>query len=116
MIKLGKVKELQSVVGLPIEVEDAVKELLEILDNEYGEERDVDKDLGGFVAVIESEQDFQILKQEHYLDVKEQEPEWIINTVTNKKEIWKQALFVMSSDYSIVVVGVEDILSFLGEE
>lgn len=60
--------------------------------------------------------DNDILKQEYCLDVKEQEPEWIINTVTNKKEIWKQALFVMSSDYSIVVVGVEDILGFLGEK
>ena len=48
MIKLGKVKEMVKIQGLGKDVQSKVKELLKILDSEYGEDRDVDKDWGGF--------------------------------------------------------------------
>lgn len=115
MIKVGKVKEAQHVTGLPIEVQEEIKELLVILDSEYGADRDVDKDLGGFVALIEVKQDFELLRQDYYLDITEQKPEWMMTIETGVGEQWLQALFVISNDYSIVLVGAKDQLSFLEE-
>ena len=104
MIKLGKVKEMAKIQGLGKDVQSKVEELLKILDSEYGEDRDIDKDWGGFIAIIEEEQDFEVLKKEYYLDVEVAEPEWSMEI----NELWEEHLFVMNSEYSIVVVGIKD--------
>ena len=112
MIKLGKTKEMVKIQGLSKAVQSKVKELLEILDSEYGEDRDIDKDLGGFIAIIEEEQDLQVLKEDYYLDVVVAEPEWSIEI----NESWEEHLFVMNSDYSIVVVGTKNKLRMIKGE
>lgn len=112
MIKLGKVKEMVKIQGLGKDVQSKVKELLKILDSEYGEDRDVDKDWGGFIAIIEGEQDFEVLKKEYYLDVEVAEPEWSMEI----NESWEEHLFVMNSEYSIVVVGTKDKLKVIRGE
>ncbi len=54
MIKLGSKVELERLeVELDKEVREKVEEVLTILDEEYGEDRNIIKDLGGFVALIE---------------------------------------------------------------
>ncbi|WP_368410199.1 hypothetical protein [Clostridium sp.] len=46
----------------PIEVIKSTSEIIDILNENYGENRDVDKDLGGYVLVAESIKDVKILK------------------------------------------------------
>ncbi|MDM1012523.1 hypothetical protein [Clostridium perfringens] len=37
-------------------------EIINVLDDNYGENRDIDKDLGGYVLVVESVEDVKELK------------------------------------------------------
>lgn len=61
--KLGHLRDLDNIV-----VEDEVilkdlTEFLSVLDNEYGEDRDVDNSDGGFVFIVKQEQHLKSLKQ-----------------------------------------------------
>ena len=115
MIKLVTVEDIDKEKELPMEVVEQIKEVLEILEEEYGADR-TESGLGGIVVVIESEQDLEVLKSDMFLDVWEEEPEWGKSIIATDNKEWKQFLFVMSSDYSIVVVGEEDKLSFIEGE
>lgn len=115
MIKLVTIGDIDKVKHLPVEVIDSIKEVLDVFDEAYGSDRR-EIDLGGLVVTIESELDLKVMKDSVFLDVWEEQPEWekIIMTVGNKE--WYQFLFVMSSDYSIVLVGEKDKLGFIKGE
>nr|BDA35901.1 hypothetical protein CPBEC5_29090 [Clostridium perfringens] len=48
----------------PIEVIESIFETIDILNENYGEIRDVDKDLGEYVLIVESIEDVKDLKME----------------------------------------------------
>ena len=52
MIKLGHVKDIDT-ISVPTCIITEVKEDLESLDYYYGEDRDIDKDMGGFIVICE---------------------------------------------------------------
>lgn len=97
---------------LPGEVLDYLYSQVEILDYSYGADRDIEKDLGGFCAVIPKKDRAakrayqELLKkysiQEHlyeYLDI-----------VTVDGTEWLEALYLLNSDYGIILIsqkGVE---------
>jgi len=54
MIKIANDSQITT-LALRQEVLAVVKEALTVLDEEYGENRNVDCDLGGYVLVVESE-------------------------------------------------------------
>ncbi len=60
MIKIGTKKDLYKISHLPINVQNAIKEDISILDDSYGENRNVDRDMGGFVVVCEQEEMLKI--------------------------------------------------------
>lgn len=109
MIKLGKIKDLIDVRNLPKPVEEKVVEVLKILDDVYGEERDIDKDLGGYVLVIEENTDVEKLTQ-HFIDIAYDEPEWVDEILDENKEAWNQGMFIISDDFSVVVVARVEVL------
>lgn len=116
MIKLITVSDMSKIEHLPVEIRKQVKEHLEILDEAYGSNR-TEFELGGFIAVVENEEDVMELKSNNILDVWLEEAEWKMDIpVSNDKEKWQQALFVISSDYSIVVVGRRSKMGFLRGE
>lgn len=49
MIEITYLREMEKVQALPIEVQEVIKEILEILDSEYGVDRDKYADNGGYV-------------------------------------------------------------------
>ena len=53
-MKIWKEGQLNLLKGYPKEVVDSVNETMNILNDNYGTDRDVDKDLGGYIQVIES--------------------------------------------------------------
>ncbi len=60
MIKIGTKKDLYKIAHLPINVQNAIKEDISILDDSYGENRNVDRDMGGFVVVCEQNESLKI--------------------------------------------------------
>lgn len=59
MKKIYLKKQLEELNDYPVEVIKSISETIEILNENYGEARNVDKDLGGYVLVIESLEDIK---------------------------------------------------------
>lgn len=114
MIKLITVEDMIRIEHLPMEVKEQIKIHLEILDEAYGSNR-TELDLGGFVAVIEEKQDLMVLKEVNYLDIEEDTPEWITN-IGIQGGNWKVALYCLSTDWNLIILGEESKVRFLEEE
>lgn len=50
MIKIGTKKDLDKIAHLPINVRNSISEDVQVLDCFYGEDRNIDVDMGGFVT------------------------------------------------------------------
>ncbi|XZK75011.1 hypothetical protein ACSXCI_14715 [Clostridium perfringens] len=57
-------KQLGDLSDYPIEVIQSISETIDILNENYGENRNVDEDLGGYVLIVESIEDIKDLKIE----------------------------------------------------
>ena len=92
------------------ELIDSMIKIIEILDSNYGKERDIDNDLGGYIVVVENIVDIEMLKQgklkglvAEYTDIIE----------CSEGVNWTSSLFLLSSDFSIVVITTEELSNFL---
>ena len=110
MKKVYNESQLVKLNSIPVEVIEFVRELIVILNEAYGEDRYVESDLGGYVLIAENIVDIEILKQDklqclvpEYTDVIE-----VING-----ENYTSSLYLLSSDFSIVVVCTEELSKFL---
>ncbi len=110
MIKVGTAKDIEKIVNiLPIDVIGKCVEVTNILDSEYGEYRNIDTDMGGFVAIIEVVEDFKILEQCHNLDMIEDIAE-SVEVINTPNDCYLSILYMLSSDYGINVVADRKIL------
>ena len=112
MKKIYKENQLLEVNNMPIEVIESIKVTIDILNENYGFNRAIESDLGGYVVIAENIVDIEVLKQDklqglvlEYTDVIE-----VVNGVN-----WTSSLFLLSSDFSIVVVTTEELSKFLLE-
>lgn len=96
IIKILKEQDLQVVSKLSREVKEVIKENVQILVEEYGEER-TEKDLGGYIAVVD-EYGLKELKEKV---LKNTIPEYI-DEIEGADYI--SALFLCGSDFSVVVI------------
>ena len=109
MRKVSKVSEL---IGMELEINviSTIEEQLNILDDSYGTERDIDADLGGYVLLLETKDDV--------IEVKENILKDIIAEYVDECEGAKQyclSLFLLSSDYAVVVVATKELMDILVE-
>ena len=112
MKKVYNESQLVKLNSIPVEVIEFVRELIIILNEAYGEDRNVESDLGGYVVIVENIVDIEILKQDKL--------KWLIQEYTDIIECsegvnWTSSLFLLSSDYAIVVVTTEELSKFLLE-
>ena len=112
MKKVYNESQLVKLNSIPVEVIEFVREIIVILNEAYGADRNVESDLGGYVLIAENIVDIEILKQDklqclvpEYTDVIE-----VING-----ENYTSSLYLLSSDFSIVVVCTEELSKFLLE-
>ena len=63
MKKVYKESQLNELNNIPIEVVESIKVTIDILNENYGADRDVESDLGGYVVIAENIVDIEILKQ-----------------------------------------------------
>lgn len=60
MIKVGTKKDLYKIAHLPINVRKSITDDVMILDENYGENRNIDTDMGGFVVICDSDEELNI--------------------------------------------------------
>lgn len=102
MIKIAHAKEVGN-FKLPQEVVYVTKEIAAILDEEYGINREVDSDFGGYIVVIEANEDFEKLK-EIYIEIDEVIPEYVDRVTVVDGEDWINSLIILSSDYTVSIL------------
>ena len=112
MKKLYKESKLLEVNNIPTEVIERMKVIIDILNENYGEYRDIEADLGGYVVIAENIVDIEILKQGKLQDLI---PEYTDIIECSEGVNWTSSLFLLSSDYSIVVITTEKLSKFLLE-
>ena len=107
IIKIWKEQDLELVRELPKEVKEFIKENIQILAEEYGEERS-EKDLGGFVALVNEEGLIEL--KENLL--KNTIPEYI-DEIEGVDYI--SALFLCGSDFAVVVICDKKLIKIVEE-
>lgn len=103
---------LEGLKDYPIEVVNEILKIMEILDDKYGVNRNIESDLGGYILIVENIVDIEILKQDklHRLI-----PEYTDIIESSEGVNWTSSLFLLSSDFAIVVVTTEELSRFLLE-
>ena len=112
MKKIYKKSKLLEVNNIPSEVIESIKVTIDILNENYGVDRDTESDLGGYVLIAENIVDIEIFKQEK---LKGLVPEYTDIIECSEEVNWTFSLFLLSSDFSIVVVTTEELSKFLLE-
>ncbi|WP_027399609.1 hypothetical protein [Anaerovorax odorimutans] len=102
MIKIAHIEETEN-LRLSDEVTKVIKEEATILDNEYGIDRDVDGKDGGYILVIESEDDFKRLKDID-INIDTVIVEDIIKIKTENEEDWLNCLILFNNDFGISLI------------
>ena len=111
MKKIYKESQLLELNNIPSEVIKSIKVTIDILNENYVEDRDVESDLGGYVVIAENIVDMEILKQDKLQGLV---PEYTDIVECSEGVDWTSSLFLLSSDYAIVVT-TEELSKFLLE-
>ena len=112
MEKIYKESKLLEVNNIPSEVIESMKVTIAILNESYGANRNIESDLGGYVVIAENIVDMEILKQDKLQGLV---PEYTDIIECSEGVNWTSSLFLLSSDFSIVVVTTEELSKFLLE-
>ena len=112
MRKVYKENQILEVNNIPSEVIESIKVTIDILNENYGEDRDVEADLGGYIVIVENIVDIKIMKQDKLQGLI---PEYTDIIECSEGVNWTSSLFLLSSDFAIVVVTTEELSKFLIE-
>lgn len=112
---MRKVSKLSHLIGISLEFDVAkiIEEQLNILDESYGTERSIDSDLGGYVLLLEAKEDVIEAKENILKDII---PEYVDNIECEGVKQYCLSLFLLSSDYAVVVVATKELMDILVEE
>ena len=112
MRKISKVSELIG-MGLEVNVISTIEEQLNILDESYGIKRNIDTDLGGYVLVLETKNDVIEAKENILKDII---VEYVDDIECEGGKQYSLSLFLLSSDYAVVVVSTKELMDILIKE
>jgi len=104
MIEVSHLNEKERLTVLPQEVQDTVCGILQVLDTEYGAERDKYKDLGGYVIVAEDAKDFDDIRKKANIDYDSIIPEYVDKIACCDGADYTNSLIICNSDYSISLI------------
>ena len=112
MKKVYNESQLIKFNNIPVGVIEYVKETVVVLNALYGEERDTENNLGGYVVIAENIVDIEILKQDKLQGLI---PEYADMIECSRGINYNSILYILSSDFAIVVVTTEELSKFLLE-
>ena len=112
MRRISKVSDL---IGMKLEVNvtKAIEDQLNVLDESYGAERNIDTDLGGYVLLLETKEDVIKAKENILKDII---PEHVDDIECEGGKQYCLSLFLLSSDYAVIVVATKELMDVLVEE
>ena len=110
--KIYKENQLLEVNNIPSEVIESIKVTIDILNENYGVDRNIESDLGGYVVIAENIVDIEILKQDKLQGLI---PEYADMIECSRGINYNSILYILSSDFAIVVVTTEELSKFLLE-
>lgn len=100
MKKVFNKQQLKEISMYSEEVIKSIKETIEVLDDNYGVNRSVEEDLGGYVLLIENLNDVKVVKEKIIRELLSECID-IINVASGEDYI--SMLFLLSVDYAIVI-------------
>ena len=106
-MKIWKEEQLNLLEGYPREAVNSVNETIGILNDNYGVDRDVDTNLGGYIQVIESLEELKLLKDGILQDSVEEYSDEIC--ITENGYVYSSTLYIASSDYNVMVITKNEI-------
>lgn len=92
------------------EVIEEAEEIITLLNDNYGTNRDVEKDLGGYIAILESKEDVVEIKAN---SIKGLIPEYTDIIKSDDDIDYYSSLFLLSDDYSVVVFSTKEVHEML---
>lgn len=112
MRRISKVSDLIR-MKLEVNVTKAIEDQLNVLDESYGAERNIHLDLGGYVLLLETKDDVIEAKENILKDII---PEYIDDIEYEGGKQYCLSLFLLSSDYAVIVVATKELMDVLVEE
>ncbi len=110
MQKIGTSKDLDKIINeLPTEIFNKCVDFVNILVSEYGEDRDIERDYGGFVAILDKLADIEELKEQFNYDLYNDSYEEI-DFIETYGKTYISVLYIQSSDFGINVMADKAIL------
>ena len=112
---MRKISKISDLIGMELEINvvNSIKEQLKILDENYGSERNIDADLGGYVLVLETKDDVIEAKENILKDII---VEYVDDVECEGGKQYSLSLFLLSSDYAVVVVATKELMDILIED
>lgn len=99
MIKIAHRNEIVTIKHLPIEVTNVVSGIATVLDDNYGINRDVEHDLGGYILIAENKKDVEEIRK--IVDLEHNLPEYVDLISCSNSKSYTNSLMLLNSDYSI---------------
>lgn len=112
MKRIYKENQLLEVNNIPSEVIGSIRAIIDILNESYGANRNIDNDLGGYIFIAENLANIEMLKEDRLQGLV---PEYTDVIEISNGENYTSSLYLLSSDFSIVVVCTEELSKFLLE-
>lgn len=99
-------------LGLPMLLQERLREVLETFDENYGADRQHEADLGGYCVVFprmaeEERGEYETILQKYH--IQQEEREYRDELVRENGLVWIEELFILSADYGIVFFYPEEI-------
>ncbi|EQB4339158.1 hypothetical protein ACYJ2U_000415 [Clostridium botulinum] len=104
MIEIVYLSEEKILKTMPQEIQEAVKGILEVLDAEYGANRNKYEDDGGYVVVVEKKEDFKEIKNKVYIDCDDAIAEYVDKIVCSNGKVYTSSLILCNNDYGITLI------------
>jgi len=103
MKKIATKQDCQKMISLPPIVQYAIEDVIAKLNFYYGENRNPDADMGGYVLIVENADDVSSLPDVFHLPIQEICPEFV-DKIPTDQEIYTNSLVVCSSDFTITLI------------
>ncbi len=97
---------------MPREVFSHLRYSIDLLDENYGANRNIDHDDGGFVLLFTHTEDLAHIRSTTSIDFACHTPEWV-DHISTESEDYAAALYLISNDFSIILAAPASLLSQL---
>lgn len=103
MIEIAHLREKRILKNIPQEVQEIILGIIQILDTEYGANRNKYEDDEGYV-VVEKIEDFKELENKDNINCHEVIAEYVDKIVCSNEEVYTNSLIICNNDYAVSLI------------